>query len=52
METYQPNTIIEAVTYFSSPENCSEFVKRVHWNNINATSPQGSSLNIILHEFI
>jgi hypothetical protein len=35
MEFELPKTLIEAVTYFQVAENCSEFVKRIHWSDGN-----------------
>jgi transposase-like protein len=48
MEYQLPKTLIEAVTYFSIPENCSEFVARIHWSGGKARCPECDSLDVIL----
>ena len=48
MEYELPKTLIEAVNYFSIAENCSEFVKRIHWSEGNAKCPQCGSADVVL----
>jgi hypothetical protein len=43
MEYELPKILLEAVTYFSNPENCNEFVKQIHWKDGNAKFPQCGS---------
>jgi transposase-like protein len=47
-EIQLPQTLLKAVTYFSIPENCSEFVKRIHWSDGNAVCPECESKDVIL----
>ena len=48
MEHELPKTLLEAVIYFSAAENCSEFVKRIHWSDGNARCPECDSSDVIL----